>query len=61
MAEPDSEEFRREVFLALVEAQDGGASVPESRSRVAASFGITERAVLDIEREGADKEWPPLG
>ena len=51
---------RREVFLALVEAQDGGTPVAESRGAVAERFGLTERQVKEIEREGLDEGWPPL-
>jgi len=51
---------RKEVFLALVEAQDGGAAPAESRKVIAERFGLTEQDVRHIEREGLDKEWPPL-
>jgi hypothetical protein len=51
---------RKEVFLALVETQDGGASPPESRKVIAQRFGLTEQEVRHIEGEGLDKEWPPL-
>jgi hypothetical protein len=62
MSDPSlAEELRRAIFLALVEAQDYGVKVPESRRQVAARFGLSERQVLDIEREGMDNEWPPLG
>jgi hypothetical protein len=43
-----------------VEAQDGGASVAESRRQVAQQFGVSEQEVRRIEREGLDKGWPPL-
>jgi hypothetical protein len=62
MAElPPPDDLRREVFLALVEAQDRGVAVPESRRRVAADFGLSERQVGEIEREGVANDWPPLG
>jgi len=51
---------RKEVFLALVEAQDGGVSVVESRQVIAQRFGLTPQEVHHIEREGLDKQWPPL-
>ena len=65
MSDPDngqplSEDRRREIFLALVETQDGGGAVVESRKAVAQRFGVTERQVREIEREGLDGEWPPL-
>src|SRR5262245_23584349 len=55
-----SEPHRREVFLALVDAQDQKLSVPESRTIIASRFGISEIAVQQIEREGLDNNWPPL-
>jgi hypothetical protein len=59
-AEPLSEARRKEIFLALVEAQDQAMSVPQSRALVAERFGITEAQVRQIEIEGVDGEWPPL-
>jgi hypothetical protein len=56
-----SNEQRKQVFLALVEAQDGQMSVPASRKATAERFGLTEQQVRSIEREGLDGEWPPLG
>jgi hypothetical protein len=61
MAKPLSEERRREVFVALVAAQDAGLSVAESRARVATQFGVDEKIVAAIEKEGLKEEWPPLG
>jgi len=52
-----SPEERRAVFLALVEAQD----MVLSRKEVAERFGITDREVRQIEEEGIDGGWPPLG
>ncbi len=51
---------RKEIFLALVEAQDQEMPVAESRKAIAERFGITEDQVAVIEREGLDNEWPPL-
>ena len=51
---------RREIFLALVQAQDQGVSVPVSRQQTAVRFGISPDAVVQIEREGMNNEWPPL-
>src|SRR5579883_3664108 len=56
----DSESRRKEVFLALVTAQDGEMPVAQSRKEIAQRFGITEAEVLRIEREGLDNNWPPL-
>ena len=54
------EDRRKDIFRALVEAQDGGAPVAESRDHVAQQFGVSEQEVRRIEREGLDKGWPPL-
>lgn len=54
------EDRRREVFPALVAAQDGGLSVTASRLQVAAQFGLIVEMVEVIEREGLKAQWPPL-
>jgi hypothetical protein len=54
-------EQRREVFLALVQAQDNRLTVPESRRVTAERFSLSEDQVRRIEQEGLDGEWPPLG
>jgi hypothetical protein len=63
MQTPDdrfTEAVRKQVFLALVEAQDGGMAVAQSRQTVAATFGLTQADVIRIEREGTEASWPPL-
>lgn len=55
-----SEAGKKDLFLRLVETQDGGSSVVESRQRMATEFGISVDAVLTIEREGISNRWPPL-
>jgi hypothetical protein len=55
-----SQDQRKEIFLALVEAQDSDMTIPQSRQVVAKRFGIDERQVRQIEREGLDGNWPPL-
>lgn len=55
------EALRKAIFLAVVDAQDGGTPVALSRQKVAADFGVTEGEVRLIEEEGADAGWPPLG
>jgi hypothetical protein len=64
MARPDenrlSEPVRKEIFVALVEAQDGGMPVAQSVKAVAGRFGVSEGAVKRIEREGLEGNWPPL-
>jgi hypothetical protein len=61
MPETLSLEQRMDVFLALVEAQDRNLSVAQSRKEVAERFGISEQLVRQVEREGLDGNWPPLG
>jgi hypothetical protein len=51
---------RREVFLALVAAQDGGLSVLASREKVATEQGVSAKDLLKIEKEGLQNQWPPL-
>jgi len=55
-----AESRRREIFAALVAAQDAGAPVTRSRSEVADQFDLTREEVVAIEREGLDNDWPPL-
>jgi len=55
------EERRKEIFLALVEAQDRHEfTVPQSRRFIADRFGVSENQIRQIEREGMDRLWPPL-
>jgi hypothetical protein len=58
--DPLPEDRRREIFAALVVAQDQGVPVARSRAQVADRFGLTREAVAAIEREGLDNDWPPL-
>ena len=55
-----SEDRRKEIFLALVDAQDHEIDVGQSRKLMIERFGVTERQVRQIEREGLEHEWPPL-
>jgi DNA-directed RNA polymerase sigma subunit (sigma70/sigma32) len=57
---PPPEPRRREIFMALVEAQDQEMSVAQSRRHIAERFGVSESQVRQIEQEGLDREWPPL-
>ena len=52
-----SEPQRKEIFHALVDAQDHEMTVPQSRKAVAERFGVTESQVRQIEREGIDHNW----
>jgi hypothetical protein len=58
--EHPSEPRRKEIFLALVEAQDQQMTVAQSRKTIAKRFNVTENQIRDIEREGLDAQWPPL-
>ena len=51
---------RKAIFLALVQAQDGGLKVVQARQEIAGRFGIRDRQVKRIEQEGVDGDWPPL-
>lgn len=57
---PLPEGRRMEIFAALVDAQDSGLAVGESRQAVAGRFGVSVDLVRAIEEEGLDNEWPPL-
>jgi hypothetical protein len=54
------EDRRKELFLALVDAQDHEISVAQSRMLMAERFGVNESQVRLIEREGVELQWPPL-
>jgi hypothetical protein len=51
---------RKSIFHELVETQDTGVPVPESKKKVAAKFHLTREQLDLIEKEGLDKDWPPL-
>jgi hypothetical protein len=55
-----SEERRREIFSALVEAQDQEITVARSREEVAKRFSLSQSQLRSIEREGLDNKWPPV-
>jgi hypothetical protein len=55
-----TEERRKEIFLALVDAQDHDMNVVQSRKLIAKQFDISDRVLRQIEEEGMDKQWPPL-
>ena len=44
----------------LVELQDRGETYAGSHEMTAEHFGITVTELEQIEREGLDKQWPPL-
>ncbi len=51
---------RKEIFQALVAAQDTVHNVRKSYEVITGKFEITESQLKQIEDEGLDKEWPPL-
>jgi hypothetical protein len=54
-------EFRRkDIFFALVNAQDRQRTVDWSRSFIARFFKVNESSVRRIEVEGIANQWPPL-
>jgi hypothetical protein len=56
-----SEERRKQVFRALVEAEDYHEMTrAQARQLVAHRFGLPEAQVDRIEREGMENFWPPL-
>jgi hypothetical protein len=64
MSQPDTkklpEPLRKEIFQALVEAQDQDMGVAQSRKVITERFGVTDSQLRQIEREGLDGQWPPL-
>ncbi len=55
-----SEDRRKEIFLAVVNAQDQEMDVAESRKFVAERYSVSINQIRQIEREGMDNHWPPL-
>lgn len=51
---------RKSIFRTLVDTQDTGLPVVESKKQVAAQFHITKEQLDLIEKEGVDKDWPPF-
>ena len=47
----------KEIFLALMDAQDHDMPVAQSRKAIAERFGVTESQLRLIEREGLDRNW----
>jgi hypothetical protein len=60
MAHNLSEPVRKEIFSALVEAQDQEMPVAQSRREISRRFSISEEELRAIEREGLDNNWPPF-
>ena len=60
MSDQLPEPVRKEIFSALVEAQDQEMPVAESHREIARRFGIGHDVLRAIEREGLDNDWPPF-
>jgi hypothetical protein len=58
--EPLTVEQKQLIFKTLVDSQDGGMTVEDSRAELAKSFSISMDQVIGIEREGLEEQWPPL-
>jgi hypothetical protein len=56
-----AEEQRREMFAALVVAQDKKMGVKESREAIAGQYGVDVKTVCKVEDEGVENNWPPFG
>jgi hypothetical protein len=55
-----SEDRRKEIFAAIVEAQDDNADVIRCRQLIAFRFGLNDTQIEQIEQQGIESEWPPL-
>jgi hypothetical protein len=56
-----AEERRREIFRALIEADDLSDMTPaQARRLVARRYHVSEDRVRAVEREGTERLWPPL-
>jgi hypothetical protein len=58
---PPDETARRAIFAELIALQDRGVPVAESRGEVGRKFGVSPAVVRDVETEGLEQQWPPLG
>jgi hypothetical protein len=55
-----TEQTRREVFAALIDAFSPESSPHQSRIDVANEYGLTYAQVAAIEWQGIEEEWEPL-
>lgn len=55
-----SENVRKTIFEAVVEATDKGEHILEARANIAKQYDLTSEEVHAIEEEGIEKCWPPL-
>jgi hypothetical protein len=57
---PLIQQQRMEIFRALVQAQDRGVAVAESRKAACQEHGLSDVQLRRIEQEGLADGWPPL-
>jgi hypothetical protein len=55
-----TDDQKKEIFEALVAAQDEKLSVADSRAHIAAKYELTVEQVKEVEELGLKKRWPPL-
>jgi hypothetical protein len=55
-----SEDRRKEIFAAIVEAQDDNTDVIRCRQLIAFRFGLNDTQIEQIEQQGIEGGWPPL-
>lgn len=60
MTDKIDEARQKQIFQLLVELQDQGLTVQESRRRIAEQESITIEQVQEIEQAGLRHVWPPL-
>jgi hypothetical protein len=58
---PSDEAGRRAIFAELIRLQDRGRGVAASRAQIAKQFAVTPAVVREVEDEGIERQWPPLG
>jgi hypothetical protein len=55
------EERRMEIYQALADEQDlYEFTAEQARRRIISRYGLSEARLLEIEREGREKLWPPF-
>jgi hypothetical protein len=55
------EDRRREIFYQLVVLREAGLADRSSREWIARQHAVGVEVVEAVEREGQEKQWPPLG
>lgn len=55
-----SEQIPHEIFAALIDIQESGISLHQSRESVAERYDLPYSQIAKIEREGVLNNWPPL-